>query len=247
MLIDSMGTNGQNRRITRPLYAAMKEAYLARPKIEYVARTCGVGLRMARRAVRQGWDDMNLPPLEQAVREELKHQGANGGQGPTTSGDLALQPASADVLMRSATAMGQMLEQCTNQILGRMQNGEGLLDEEISLEMISRLVRANNTCSELLRRSLELQEHEQNKPHESDGVRIGMLLDRCTNEELEHIAETGELPARLIDAHPPGLRELLRAIAEEPTESDEEVAGLDDPDRFDEDMLDSLPDLLPAH
>ena len=60
------------------------------------------------------------------------------------------------------------------------------------------------------------------KPEAILGVEIGILIDRCSDDELELVAESGELPARIIDQ-----RRNIRAMAAT-AETDAETAALSD-------------------
>jgi len=207
------------RRITRGLWRKMLAAYRERPKIEYVANTCGVGVRMARRAVRKGWEDLDLPAFQDIVQTESHIPQTKTIQTQPQPRRLSLpeldaqkpspnpdpnEPDASDLAMTSAVSVAQVTSQFAQEILERIQVGQGISVGEISPKAILELVRAVNYSNELTKRAIELKELQRDKPNEQFWTELGMLLDRCTEEELVEVAKTGKLPHRLLYEGPKG-------------------------------------------
>jgi len=188
----------------------MLAAYQDRPTVSHVMKVTGVGYKLATKAVKgPGWPELDLPPFVQlsspAPDVDLD------ARTPTDSAALPSEGDAIDIAMSSAISLTKALQKYTSQMLERLENVPA--DGEISPKTVGVLVRALSGCSTILKQAVSLQRARQEAPRSAFWAELGALLDRATDAELVVIADTGELPLRLISARPASTAQLLRAVS----------------------------------
>jgi len=228
MLIDkNMGTNGQNRRINRTLWGVLRAAYIERATIGHVQRKGNVGYKMARKAIKEGWPEFGFPPFEELDKAE-----SSGGNGNTTTLDPASETtdlsAASGLAMSTAVTVARVTEQYARQILEKLEADGIVVEGDLSPKIILDLTKSVNVCNELLGRALKLQEMQDSQPKTSTSRAIIELLDRCSDDELEEVIETGHPPDRLIHQGPPTTQRLLAMLNSGEPEPEADTADLEE-------------------
>ena len=98
-------------RISRPVWDKMLAAYRERPQIKHVMQAAGVGKKMARRAIMEGWPDHSLPPFVEleaggtSVHKEMAKLRETWQEAEITRGEAARQAAEKAMAARTTMAM----------------------------------------------------------------------------------------------------------------------------------------------
>jgi hypothetical protein len=202
----------------------MLVAYRERPTIKNVMAAGGVGKRVARRAVMEGWPDHSLPPFVElasagtTVHREMARIRESWEEAATTQGEAARMAAeqamAARTIMASAMRSSLLIENMLTDLLQRVQNGESLLPEEITPKVVNQLMGAQTKLADAVKRAIEIEKLRVGEPEAQLGIQIGIMLERCTDDELEIVVNTGHLPDRLLDQR--------RLVVASITEGDEE-------------------------
>lgn len=243
----------------------MLAAYRERPTIKNVMEVGGVGKRVARRAVMEGWPDHSLPPFIElasagtTVHKEMARIRESWEESATTQGEAARMAAeqaqAARITMASALQATQLSQQMAQQMMEKLANGECAFPEELTPKIVQQVVRSLDTSAAIVEKAIKIEKMRTGEPEAQLGIQIGIMLERCNDDELDLVITTGHLPDRLLDqrrlviATPTEAGDIEEARArgektaeeaamaeekaEEATEDDEEAFGLGLPDGVD--------------
>lgn len=212
--------NLRNYSVTRSQWDKMLAAYRERPTIKSVMAAGGVGKRIARRAVMEGWPDLSLPPFIElmssgtTVHKEMAVLRESWEEAAITKGEAARQAAeeamAARLAMKSAIQSAQLAHQYAEKVLGLLNNVE-LSVEDVTPKLVYQLVRTMESSNATLEKAMKIEQMQMGKPEQVLGIQIGILLERCNDSELEVVVTTGELPSRILDQR----KRVIEAVSEE--------------------------------
>lgn len=225
--------NLRNYSVTRSQWDKMLAAYRERPTIKSVMAAGGVGKRIARRAVMEGWPDLSLPPFIElmssgsTVHKEMAVIRESWEEAAVTQGEAARQAAeeamAARLAMKSAIQSTQLAHRYAEKVLGLL-DGVELSVEDVTPKLIYQLVRTMESSNATLEKAIKIEQMQMGKPEQIMGIQIGVLLERCNNDELEIIISTGALPGRILDQR----KRIIEAVSEESKAEQRALLGVDD-------------------
>jgi len=195
--------------VTRSQWDKMLAAYRERPVIQAVMEAGEVGRRIARRAIMEGWPDMSLPPFVEllsggsSVHKEMAVTRESWKSAALTQGEAARQAAEEALAARcaldGALQSARIQQKLSEELLRRLDSGEQALAEELSPKLILQILKGMETTNVTLEKAIKIQRMHMGSPENALGIEIGLLLDLLQTDELEIVAETGELPMRILD------------------------------------------------
>ena len=202
---------GRTGKVTRVQWDKMLAAFRENPTVANLMREAGVGRKMAKRAIFDGWPERALPPFvtlttgmttihkEMAklnnwddadiVREEAAKQGAREAHASFTLMSSAIRML--DLNMKQAALVIEKLEQ------GALRFPE---DGEIGPKYIYQLTKSMDTAGALVQKALEVERKRLGEPEEILGAQFIQIFNMCSMDELDDVIKTGTLPDRLMDA-----------------------------------------------
>jgi len=230
------------------MWDKMLKAYRDRPTIKNIMDTVGVGRRLAKRAVTEGWPDMSLPPFinllssgtsvlkEMAVnRESWEDKALVQGEAARMAAE---QASAARITMSGAMKATQLSMRLAQEMVDRLDAGERLLPDELTPKVIGQIVKSMDISAGIVKKALEIEKLRAGEPEAQLGIQIGIMIEGCSLEELEVVASTGELPMRIIDQ-----RKMAKArLADDETDAEAsaiaagdiiDVDEVDEPDELD--------------
>lgn len=195
--------------ITRSQWDKMLSAYRERATIKNVMEAGGVGKRVARRAVMEGWPDHNLPPFVElassgtTVHKEMARLRESWEESATTQGEAARMAAeqaqAARITMASALQATQLSQQMAQQMMEKLNNGECAFPEDLTPKIVQQVVRSLDTSAAIVEKAIKIEKMRTGEPEAQLGIQIGIMLERCNDDELDIVIKTGHLPDRLLD------------------------------------------------
>jgi hypothetical protein len=208
----------------------MLAAYREKPTIKYVQEAGGCGKRAARRAIMEGWPDHGYPPFTDlggeaaSIHKEMSVFRENWAEASITKGEAARQAAeeamAARIGMDAALKASRLAQGYAAKVLERLeQDPEAMIPDDITPKVVLQLCTALEKSATVVEKAMKIEQMRAGKPQAVLGVEIGILIDRCSDDELEIVAGTGELPARIIDT-----RRNIRAMAATAANEAEETA-----------------------
>lgn len=228
-------------RVTRQVWEKMRVAYQERPTIRHVQITAGVGRKMAKRAVEEGWQELGLAPFaklelgkrgNQSIAREMEVLRGNWedeGSGEKEAARQAAEEAMAARLsMESAmTTMKANLAMAT-ELLAKLERNEIGLKGDITPRILLQLTKSMDAATQIVHRAMDIERKRLGEPEQVLGIQIGMMLETLTEVELRQIYETGEIPFRILSQHP--ARVLEASVEDAPVEDPAAVFAPDDDD-----------------
>lgn len=217
--------------VTPEKYSRMLKAFmeLEQPTPSKIAEHAQVGHTMVKRALKEGWPKLGLPPLSEAAAmmkdpNEVHAQMSGMAEAKKAIvknlfGPLPGAPAAAPVpqaaideakvrqaelgmasrvSMSLAVKSARAVEALAEQLLLRLEAGEIDLPDEIRPEHIFLLAKAADTAAAAVNKSVKTERLFNGQPEEVAGSHVVALIAGATPEELKLIAETGQLPLRLL-------------------------------------------------
>jgi hypothetical protein len=184
----------------------------------------GVGYKTAKRAISEGWPDLSLPPFAElqagtSVHKEMALTRESWEEAAITKGEAARQAAeeamAARITMDAAIRSMRMSQGYAARILEKIEEGDALIPEKITPRIVLALVNAMNTAAGTVEKAMKIERMRQGEPEKILGIQIGMLIERCSLEELEATAATGDVPARVL-----GQREVVKTLVSEVADED---------------------------
>jgi hypothetical protein len=115
----------------------------------------------------------------------------------------AAQEAAASRLALDASLdLGAAVGLTAERLLEAVMDNKLKFEKSVTMKDILTLTTALDKLTAAMERALKIGKGRAGDPEKILGVRIGVMLDGCTDEELDQLLETGVLPARLrmIDA-----------------------------------------------
>ena len=215
-------------------------AYRERPTIVSVMEAGGCGKRAARRAIMEGWPDHGLPPFTelkgeaQSIHKEMAVYRESWHDAAATKGEAARQAAeeamAARISMDAALKASRLTQTYVAAVIERLaENPDAMIPEDITPKTIYQLTRALESSASVVEKAMKIAQMQAGKPESVLGVEIGIMLERCNDDELEIVADTGAMPDRLVEARQ-GIRAKLAVTAE----TDAEAAALAEVEAEDE-------------
>jgi hypothetical protein len=188
----------------------MLKAYRERPTIKNVMEGGGVGKRIARRAIMEGWPHHGYTPFAElpaggtSIHKEMAVYRDNWEEAAVTKGEAARQAAeeamAARISMDAALRASRLTQSYVLPILKKLEEDpEAHIPEDISPKVIYQLTKALESSAAVVEKAMKIEQMRAGKPERVLGVEIGILLERCSDDELEFVVSEGELPARIID------------------------------------------------
>ncbi len=212
--------NVRRSPITRSKWDAMLAAYRERPTIKNVMATGKVGAKTAKRAINEGWPDLSLPPFIElmsggtSVHKEMARMRESWEEAALTQGEAARQAAeeamAARVTMDSALRAVRMSQGYAAAILEKIEQGETLIPEKVTPKLVQSLIRSMESAANIVEKAMKIERLRAGEPEAVLGIQIGILLERCTDAELEVVEKTGEIPRRIL-----GHKEAIKVSTED--------------------------------
>lgn len=196
-------------RISRPVWDKMLAAYRERPQIKHVMEAAGVGKKMARRAIMEGWPDHSLPPFVEleaggtSVHKEMAKLRETWEESEITRGEAARQ--AAEEAMAARYTMGMALEtmklnrKVLAKIMEKIEDDTIPIPEEMTPKILYQLTKSMDTAAAVVQKALDVERKRMGEPEQVLGIQIGLLLDHCEDSELLVVMQTGDIPKRLLD------------------------------------------------
>lgn len=226
--------------VDRARWNAMLKAYRERPTIKNIMLATGVGKRVARRAIFEGWPDQSLPPFVelasggQDVHKEMAKLRESWEEAAIVQGEAtrmaAEQTMAARISMEAAVRAIQVSQRMGQELLNRLENDERVLGEELSARTVKDVVSCLKEATSAVRQAIEIEHIRAGEPEQTLGIQIGILMERCTDEELEDVISSGRLPGRLVGER---LQAVGALVGSETTAAEATVLGMEeetDPD-----------------
>ena len=211
--------------ITRSKWDKMLAAYRERPTIKHVSQAGEVGMKTARRAVNEGWPDLNLPPfIELAasgsnVHKEMAVMRESWEESALTQGEAARMAAeeglAARITMDAAVRSMRMSQTYAERILEKIDEGEMIIPEKVTPRLVQSLIRSMESASNIVEKAMKIERMRAGEPEKTLGIQIGIMLEKCTLEELSEVASTGHMPARVL-----GHREAVKEAVAPPIDAE---------------------------
>lgn len=193
-----------SRRINKPLWEAIKQAYEERPTIDNIIKRTKVGQRMAMRAVNKGWADLGFPPLGESKKTRRKSRAELDDFEEAHRKLLAKLPDDTEKNLATKIAISTTLKIArinhiaVTKALEKAQSGEDVVGE-ITPQSISQLTKAAADVTNALRRTLEVEKLQAGESDDEYWRVVGPMLDSCNLQELQMIHRLGRLPMRVLD------------------------------------------------
>ncbi len=102
--------------------------------------------------------------------------------------------------MRNVLNMGALMSHITDRILEGVEQGRIEIPDKLDYRVLSSLAASADKLTSAMERAIKIERGRAGEPDSVVGVKIGVLLERCSDEELESMLESGKLPGRLSSA-----------------------------------------------
>jgi len=109
----------------------------------------------------------------------------------------AEEAAASRLTMRTAAGIAAIVATLTEKFLDDLEQGRIKLPETLDHKTVLLLARAADISASTVERALSIERKRLGQPEQIVGVQLGMMLESCTDEELEHIMQNKQAPARL--------------------------------------------------
>lgn len=203
--------------VSDEVWEQMLAAYRDEPTIKHVMEATGVGKRVARRAIQEGWPDHGLSPfreldhsqvatLKEAARYRQRHE--DGILATCEATRIAAEETmAARIVMDAALKSMRVSQEYAAAALKWLQDNKFPMPEDgLEPKHIAQLVKSLRDSTETLHTALEIIHQRTGRPGDTLNLNIAVLLDQCADEDLEEVAATGHVPGRVLDH-----RSLVRA------------------------------------
>jgi hypothetical protein len=187
----------------------MLAAYRDRPTVKHVMAAGDVGRRIARRAIMEGWPDLNLPAFVElaadgtSVHKEMAKLRETWEESAVTQGEAARMAAeqamAARVTMGSAMKAMRLSQCMADKMLEKIERGELAMPEELTPQVVRQVVASMDSAASIVKKAIEIEQARAGEPEANLGMQIGIMIERCSETELEDIIRTGHMPDRLLD------------------------------------------------
>ena len=187
----------------------MRAAYAERATaMAIVDAVPGIGKRLATVAIDKGFPELGKPALKTIISEDaviinrvLAKYRAQFASDPELRDEVVRRKAeeamaaraALDVSLRACIAITQF----SDRVFKLWDEGKIQIDKVTPRE-ISMLARATASVVGAVKEAVDIQRRAAGEPTELIGVRLGVLMQDCTPEELEYVQQSGKLPARLL-------------------------------------------------
>ncbi len=210
---------GRYPRVNRDKWTQMLEAWRERQTIVHVMRKADVGERLAKRAIYKGWPELGFAPLYEIgrsqdrvyeamaasrVRNDLSEVAQDEGARQAAEEALACREALRNTI-KAGEVFGKVLDKIhrgfeTGRVMlkGLSINKDGEVEGEIDQNTLMSLCRGAQNLTAAVQKIMEAERMRTGNPEEAVGSQIGVLIDKCSPEEIRVIATTGKIPGRLL-------------------------------------------------
>lgn len=117
----------------------------------------------------------------------------------------AEEAAAARMTMRTAVTSAAIVGHLAEHILKAIEEGRMELPTELSPRLVGLLAKAADVSSSAVEKAMAIARKREGKPDKVLG--ISLIVNDCSDEELQYIAETGQLPPRLMSSFAPQIIE----------------------------------------
>lgn len=207
----STSVRGRRPRVSgmpREVWQRLLSAWQEKPTVTHLVQTCKVGERQAKRAVYIGYPEIGAPPLsevrpdpilvhakmaeqrDEAMVHRAENEAARRSAEEATAARATLGGAAktAQAVLHLATRVVELIEQ------GKLEISEDQVTPKLLLDLCTAIDRS----SVAVERAMRIERIHAGEPEAVLGMRIGLLLDQCSTEELNGIRREGRLPLRLL-------------------------------------------------
>lgn len=198
--------------VPREVWDVMVEAYRNHPSTASVQEAAGVGRRIARRAIQEGWPDSGLPAIVEIIsgnkraptvmaemaklRQEWEDTAVTQGEAARMAAEQAM---AARITMDTALRSMRLSQALAIELMTKLESGQVTLPEEVTPRVIKQITASLDASAALVKKAIEIERLRAGEPEAALGIQIGILLERCTEEELSTVAISGQLPSRMLD------------------------------------------------
>lgn len=110
----------------------------------------------------------------------------------------ATEAAIARQALQNCTNLGAILGHLTDKILEGIETGDVEVPEQLDHKVLASLTASVDKMTSAMERAIKIEKGRAGEPEKNLGVKIGILLDGCSEEELDQIIESGgALPPRV--------------------------------------------------
>jgi hypothetical protein len=216
--------------VSHEQWEEMLAAYRDEPTIKHVMETTGVGKRVARRAIQDGWPEYGMTAFREldhspvaTVREVARLRQHHEDQMMVSSEATRMaaeRTMAARIVMDAALHSMRLSQGYAEAALKELTDRNFPMPEDLGPKHVAQIVKALKDSSIVVKTAMEIMREHTGKSEDTINLDIVALIGRCADEELEGVAETGELPARILDH-----RALVRAQLATSDLSDGEAAA----------------------
>jgi len=143
-----------------------------------------------------------LATLEEAkMRAELEEQRIANVEHRAIVADntskSATEAAAARMTLKHCMTLGAIYGHIAERTLDMIENGQLEMPKTLTPKTVASLAGSLDKLTSATERAVAMEKGRAGEPEKILGVQIGILLDACTPDELDIVAETGHLPQRL--------------------------------------------------
>jgi len=108
------------------------------------------------------------------------------------------EAAMARVSGSNCLSLAAIMSHTIDKLMDGIENGEiNLLPKDANLKTLTSLTVAAEKLTSAMERVIKIDKGRAGEPDNVLGIQIGVLLDGCSDDELDHIMKGGALPNRL--------------------------------------------------
>lgn len=201
--------DGNAPMISKEKWSELYELYKQHPTATHLMEYGGIGRRVARRAIYDGWPHLRLLPFikipkgKNPVHYRLAQHRRAWEEDAVAKGEAARmaaeQASAARISMAAALKGSQLANRMAEEMISKLDAGDTVLPDDITPKIVTQIISALNTSTEITKRAIEIEKMRAGEPEEALGIQIGIMLERCSDDELTYVCQTGSLPTRIVD------------------------------------------------
>jgi protoporphyrinogen oxidase len=107
------------------------------------------------------------------------------------------EAAIARVALHNCMNIGAAMSILTEKLLDAIANGDVKLPRELSPKYLGSLANSIDKLTSAMERAVKMEKGRAGEPQNIIGVQIGVLLDGCSDDEIDEVIKTGTLPERI--------------------------------------------------
>ena len=142
--------------------------------------------------------DLEAAALRTQVEEQRIHNIGERALVRDAVARSADEAAMARVSKSNCLNLAAVLSYTVDKLMEGIEDGTiNLLPSDVNLKHLTGLTMAVERLTAAMERTIKIEKGRVGEPDKVLGIQIGLLLDGCSDEELEKIMECGQLPTRL--------------------------------------------------